>query len=117
MDNVRMEATHPMTSAALRMHGIAAQDAYEEAEKTLAALIFQLKIIGKRHGRIAALIGAIELDPKDTLRSESSLLMLPESDFEGIGRDDIRELANSLVLARKELTESRILARSLGRNV
>ena len=117
MDNVGMEATLPMTGAALRMHGIAAQDAYEEAEKTLAALIFQLKTIGKRQGRIAALIGSIELEPKDTLRSESPLLTLSESDFEGIGHEDIRELANAIVLARKELSESRILARSLGRSV
>jgi hypothetical protein len=112
-----MEATFPMTNADLRKHGIEAQDAYEEALKTLAGLIFQLKTIGKRHGKVAALIGALELDPKDSLRSESPLLLLSEGEFEGIGHDSIRGLANAIVLARKEVNEARILARSLGRSV
>lgn len=116
-ENDRMETTLPMTSAEIRMQGIAAQDAYEEAQKSLAALIFKLKTIGQRQSHIAAVIGAIEIDPKEPLRSESSLLMLAESDFQGISFDAIRELANAIVLARKTVAETRIMARSLGRSV
>jgi len=112
-----MDATLSMTGAEIRQQGIAAQDAYEEAGKTLAALIFKLKTIGKQYAHIATLIGAIELEPKEPLCSESPLLILSPGDFEGIDFDAIRELTNAIVLARKALAEARIMARSLGRSV
>lgn len=112
-----MDGTLSMKDAEIRQQGIAAQDAYEESVKNLAALIFRLKTIGQRHEHIAAIIRDIQINPKDYLRSEARLLALSPGDYEGFDFDSDRDLGNAIVLARKAAVEAHILAQSLGRSV
>ena len=108
---------HLMTDTERRRQRIDAQVAYEEAGAALAGLIFQLQTIGRRAGRIAALTGAIEIDPREPLKSESPLLMLSEAEYQDMDFATVRELTNQVVLARKEVTQAKTLARAMGCNV
>jgi hypothetical protein len=117
VENGRMEATLPMTDDSRRRQRIDAQMAYEEATEFLAGLILKLKAISRRANRIATVTGAVEIDSPEPLQSESPLLLLSPAEYEGIDFDTVRELANTIVLARKEVTQAKALARAMGCNV
>jgi hypothetical protein len=109
-----MEQLHTMTDTARRRQRIDAQVAYEEALATLAGLIFQLQVIGKRASHVAAVLGAVALDPAHPLQAEAPLFMLSSADYQDIDFAPVRELTNAIVLARKEVTQTKALARAMG---
>jgi len=103
-----------MNDTERRRPRIEAQVAYEEASERLACLISQAAAIGRRSGKIAKILSCLELDPKDPLRSEADLLMLGLADYEDITFDSVRKLGNTIVAARKEVTQAKYLAVAMG---
>jgi len=106
-----------MTDTDRRRQKVDAQFAYDEAVATVAGIILQLKTISRRAALIASRTGTIEVHVKDSLKSEGPLFALTDDDFEGIDFATIRELTDSLVLARKEVAGAEALARALGCNI
>ena len=103
-----------VTESERRRQRIEAQVAYEEAVGRFASLVFKLRETGRLARNLHAIINAIELDPAEPLQSESRVLMLAPDDYKDIQFAAVRELANEIVLARREATEARALATALG---
>ena len=96
---------------------IEAQIAHEDALGKLATLIHEAKVIGRRATKIGEITHALQLSPEQPLHSETALLMLAPGDFQDIQFASLREVANAIVTARREVTETGVLARAMGCNV
>jgi hypothetical protein len=106
-----MSETFTMTEEQTQQRRMEAVFAHEEAKDERSRLIFELKAIGRKAAKIAALAEAIENEPESPLQSEVPLLMLTQRDFEGMDFNTVRGVANSIAASRKKVADAAELRR------
>ena len=87
---------------------------HAEAQDQRNRLVLELKAIGRRARKLADLIEAIEVTPKNPLQSEAAVLMLNADAYAGIDHATVRAVANSIAASRREVIETAEAKRILG---
>jgi hypothetical protein len=95
-----------MTEEETKQRRMEAVYAHEEAKDQRAQLILEAKAIASRHSKLASILNAIEIEPEYPLQSEAALLTLSTRDYEGIGFESERRLANSIAASRKKVADA-----------
>ena len=104
-----------MTAEDIRQQRKDAMFAEVEAREELSRLVLEMKVIGKRAAKIAALAQTVEDAPERPLHSEADLLMLTPDAFKGLDFETVRALANSIAGTRKEVIDTAAATAILGR--
>lgn len=101
-----MEPTYTISEEQARQRRMEAIFSHEEAKDERARLILEGKRIAKQHRTLATMWEAIEDDPEFPLQSEAALLMLSMRDYEGLGFENERQLANAIATSRKAVADA-----------
>lgn len=89
--------------------------AHEEAKERCNQLILKAHTESRKLFKVANLLANLEADADDPLRAEAPLLSLAPAEYEGIvNMSTIRALANSIAVARRELSEAATAKRLAG---
>jgi hypothetical protein len=101
-----MEQTYAISEDQAKQRRMEAVFSHEEAKDERARLILEAKALAARYRKIASLLDAIEVEPEFPLQSEAALLALSSRDYEGIGFETTRGLANSIAASRKKVADA-----------
>jgi hypothetical protein len=88
---------------------------HQEAQENLNRLIAEAHDVGRKHYKIARLLGELEAVASSPATSEVPILTIPEMEYgESLTLVTAKALANSIALARKELADAAEVKRKVG---
>jgi len=89
--------------------------ACDEAQKNLRRLIAEAKIASEKFRKVSKLLGALQVETDDPLRSEADVLTLSEMDFgDFVNVAAVKALANSIALTRRAIADAEEIKLNLG---